>query len=128
MTRTEAPMGSRTQSRTSCKAVILKLVSSLLIAFCCIQSAFAKSGGVDYSWGAEALARAHDYIVTMMLYVLYVCYAVGGIIVVISSLQIYLKMQEGGNDVKKDIMLLIGAILYLIGASVVFPAFFGYRI
>ena len=128
MTRMEAPMGSRAQSRTCCKTVIPKVVSSLLIAFCCIQSAFAKSGGVDYSWGAEALARAHDYIVTMMLYVLYVCYAVGGIIVVISSLQIYLKMQEGGNDVKKDIMLLIGAILYLIGASVVFPAFFGYRI
>ena len=128
MTRTESPIGSRTQSRTCCKTVIPKVASSLLIAFCCIQSAFAKSGGVDYSWGAEALARAHDYIVTMMLYVLYVCYAVGGIIVVISSLQIYLKMQEGGNDVKKDIMLLIGAILYLIGASVVFPAFFGYRI
>lgn len=29
---------------------------------------FAKSGGVNYSWGADALASMHDYVVTMMLY------------------------------------------------------------
>ena len=32
------------------------------------QSAFAKCGGVDYSWGADALSNAHDFAVTMMLY------------------------------------------------------------
>lgn len=31
--------------------------------------ASAKCGGVDYSWGADVLANAHDYTVTMMLYV-----------------------------------------------------------
>ncbi len=31
----------------------------------------AKCGGVNYSWGADALASMHDYVVTMMLYVLY---------------------------------------------------------
>ena len=31
--------------------------------------ASAKCGCVDYSWGADALANAHDYTVTMMLYV-----------------------------------------------------------
>lgn len=31
--------------------------------------ASAKCGGVDYSWGADALALMHDYVVTMMLYV-----------------------------------------------------------
>ena len=38
------------------------------------QSAFAKCGGVDYSWGADALSNAHDYTVTMMLYVPKVLY------------------------------------------------------
>lgn len=28
----------------------------------------AKSGSVNYSWGADALATMHDYVVTMMLY------------------------------------------------------------
>lgn len=40
--------------------------------------ASAKCGNVDYSWGADALASAHDYAVTMMLYIVYLCYAVGG--------------------------------------------------
>ena len=31
---------------------------------------FAKSGSVNYSWGADALASMHDYVVTMMLYIL----------------------------------------------------------
>ena len=30
--------------------------------------ASAKCGGVNYSWGADALASMHDYVVTMMLY------------------------------------------------------------
>lgn len=38
------------------------------------QSAFAKCGGVDYSWGADALSNAHDFAVTMMLYVPKVLY------------------------------------------------------
>lgn len=32
------------------------------------MSASAKCGGVDYSWGADALSNAHDFTVTMMLY------------------------------------------------------------
>lgn len=32
-------------------------------------AAFAKSGSVNYSWGADALATMHDFVVTMMMYV-----------------------------------------------------------
>ena len=32
-----------------------------------VQSASAKCGNVDYSWGADALAMMHDYVVTMMV-------------------------------------------------------------
>lgn len=34
----------------------------------------AKCGGVDYSWGSDALAMMHDYVITMMLYVPKVLY------------------------------------------------------
>lgn len=37
-------------------------------------AAFAKSGSVNYSWGADALATMHDFVVTMMLYVPKVLY------------------------------------------------------
>lgn len=102
-----------------------------LMTLVCISNALplsAKSGSVDYSWGADALANAHDFTVTMMLYVLYLCYAVAAIMTIISALQIYFKMQTGEGEVTKSIMTLIGACLFMIGASIVFPAFFGYRI
>ena len=92
------------------------------------MSASAKCGGVDYSWGADALANAHDYTVTMMLYVVYLSYAVAGLVAIIGALQIYLKMQTGEGDITKPIMMLVGACLFMIGAYILFPAFFGYSI
>lgn len=90
--------------------------------------ASAKCGGVNYSWGADALASMHDYVVTMMLYVLYLTYAVAAVMVIISALQIYIKMNTGEDGVTKSILTLIGACLFMIGASILFPAFFGYQI
>lgn len=92
------------------------------------HEASAKSGAVNYSWGADALANAHDFTVTMMLYVVYLTYAIATIMVIISSLQIYFKMQNGEGEIQKHFMMLLGAIFFMIGASIVFPAFFGYQI
>ena len=90
--------------------------------------ASAKCGGVDYSWGAEALALMHDFVVTMMLYVLYLLYAIAAIVAIYASLQIYIKMNTREEGITREIMMVVGACLFIIGASVVFPAFFGYRI
>ena len=76
-------------------------------------AAFAKSGSVNYSWGADALATMHDFVVTMMLY---------------AALQIYIKMNTGEDGIVKSFLSLLGACLFIIGASIVLPAFFGYRI
>lgn len=103
-----------------------KILCTLCSIFPC--SAFAKSGGVNYSWGADALATMHDFVVTMMLYVQYMCYALASVLVVIAALQIYIKMNRGDDDVSKSIMMLVGACLFAIGAFFVFPAFFGYRV
>lgn len=47
----------------------------ILCLLCLIPSAaMAKSGSVNYSWGADALATMHDFVVTMMLYVPKVLY------------------------------------------------------
>ena len=99
-----------------CIALLLPLVSK------------AKCGGVDYSWGADALANAHDYTVTMMLYVVYLSYAIAAIVAIIGALQIYFKMNSGEGDVTKSIVMLGGACLFMIGAYILFPAFFGYNI
>ena len=88
----------------------------------------AKCGGVDYSWGADALAMMHDYVITMMLYVLYIDYAIAGIVVIVASLQIYIKMNTGEEGIVKQIMMVVGACIFLISAAIVLPAMFGYRI
>lgn len=102
--------------------------SLILIGLFSAQSALAKCGGVDYSWGAGALALMHDYVVTLMLYVLYLSYAIAAIVVVISSLQIYIKMNIGEEGVTKEILFLVGACIFMISASLLFPSFFGYQI
>ena len=104
---------------------------SLLLTFLgllVVQAASARAGGVDYSWGASALAKAHDFTVTMMLYVVYVCFAVGMVMSIISALIIYIKINNQEGQVMKNIMTLFGAILFMVGATLVFPAFFGYHI
>ena len=102
-----------------------KTIINLLVLVCCVLQSLpvsARSGSVDYSWGAGSLATMHDYVVTMMFY------AIASIVAIIASVQIYIKMTNGEEGVVKSIQLVVGACLFLIGASIVFPAFFGYRI
>lgn len=103
----------------------------MLFGVCAALPASAKCGGVDYSWGADALALMHDYVVTMMLYVLYLLYAIAAIVAIVAiyaSLQIYIKMNTREEGITREIMMVVGACLFIIGASIVFPAFFGYRV
>lgn len=93
-----------------------------------VESSTAKCGSVDYSWGADALATMHDYVATMMLYTLYILYAIASVVAIISAFQIYYKMNMGEEGITKAISILVGACLFLIGATMVFPAFFGYTI
>ena len=111
------------QLKTNCSMSIKQKIVCLLILV--PYAAFAKSGSVNYSWGADALATMHDFVVTMMLYVLYICYSV---LVIVSAFQIYIKMNTGEDGIVKSFLSLLGACLFIIGASIVLPAFFGYRI
>ena len=90
-------------------------------------SASAKCGAVDYSWGADGLAEATTFLGTMMIYTVDVRYAAAAVMVIISALQIYIKMNFHEGDITKSIAMLIGGILFMIGASIVMPAFFGYQ-
>ena len=91
------------------------------------QTASAKSGAVDYSWGADGLAEATSFVGTMMIYTVDILYAVAAIMVIVSALQIYIKMNNHEGDITKSIMMLAGGILFMIGAMIVMPAFFGYQ-
>lgn len=119
--------GSESHNRPSAAGTGWRVTALLLLACLVPRVCHARSGGVDYSWGADALADAHDYSVTMMLYVVYLCLAVSAVVAVISALQIYIRMQSGEGETMKYILALLGAILFFIGATLVLPAFFGYH-
>ena len=88
---------------------------------------FAKSGSDELQLGADALATMHDFVVTMMLYVLYMCYPSHPFWSSCPPSRIYIKMNTGEDGIVK-LLSLLGACLFIIGASIVLPAFFGYRI
>lgn len=99
------------------------LVSMLLSGFCLGVS--ARCGSVNYSWGAEALHEMNVYVLVMMEYVLGLLYAVASLVALYNATGIYIKMQTGEEGFVKNVLVLLGAILFLIGASIVLPAFFG---
>ena len=90
--------------------------------------ASAKCGNVDYSWGADVPVSAHDYAVTMMLYIVYLCYAVAGIVVIVSALQIYIKDEYGRRRSEEEHPDAGGSLPVPHRTTIVFPTFFGYQI
>lgn len=103
-----------------CKYLVLPLL-------CVAQPASAKVGAVNYSATAPTLENAVNFVVTMMGYVVNIVYAVAAIVAIISALQIYIKMQHQEQQITQQIVALIGSILFIIGASILMPAFFGWQ-
>ena len=91
------------------------------------RASHARCGSVDYSWGADGLAEATAFVGTMMIYTVEILYAVATIMVIISALQICIKMNYHEGDITKSLMMLFGGILFIIGASIVMPALYGYQ-
>lgn len=87
----------------------------------------AKMGAVDYSWGAQGLEQATTFVGTLMMYTVEILYAVAAIVVCISSLQIYIKMQYHEGEITKQVVMLVGGILFMLAGNTVMPAFFGYQ-
>lgn len=109
--------------------VKMKFRITTLVACCMIPlMASAKCGGVDYSLGSDALAAMHDFVVTLMLYVTWIVCTFATIISIISALQIYFKFNLGEQGITKSILTLLGAVLFILAAFKVLPAFYGYII
>lgn len=74
------------------------------------------------------MGRLYDMTTTVLtwcVYTLWIANTVAVIVALYSATQIYIKMNLGEEGITKSIMVLLGAILFLIGATIVMPAFFG---
>lgn len=85
-------------------------------------------GGVNYTGGADRLIEAHNFVMSALIYVRDILFVIGALVALFSATQIYIKMNVGEDGVKKSIMMLVGACIFMIAISIIFPAFFGYTL
>ena len=85
------------------------------------------NGGTNYSLTAQALADMTEEVVLAMGYVVGLLYVLATIVGLYNSIVIYVKLQYGEDGLLKSVLMLFGALLFLISATIVLPAFFGYE-
>jgi type IV secretory pathway VirB2 component (pilin) len=86
---------------------------------------FAQNAAGDYSAGTTALSTVTSEIAKYLPYVVKLCYAIAGIVAVVGAISVYISMNNEEQDVKKKIMMIVGACIFLVAAAQALPLFFG---
>jgi len=105
----------------------LFLLLPMLLSAVLAGAVTVSNGGVNYSLTAQALADMTDEVILTLGYVVGLLYAVASLTAIYNATVIYIKLQSGEEGFTKSVMMLVGAIFFLIGATIVLPAFFGYN-
>ena len=75
--------------------------------------------------GVKAISTASDSIKKYLPVVVKLIYVIAGIVAVLGAISVYIKMNNEEQDVKKSIMMIVGACIFLIAAAQALPLFFG---
>ena len=79
----------------------------------------AQNSAGDYSAGTSALSTVAEEIAKYVPIMVKLCYAIAG------AISVYIAMNNEEQDVKKKIMMVVGACIFLIAAAKALPLFFG---
>ena len=90
----------------------------LFMAICLTAS--ASCGTTDYSGSSGKLYAMCSLTVQLL-------YAIAAVLSIYSATSIYIKLQAGEEGFTKSVMVLVGSCLFMIGATIVMPAFFGFN-
>lgn len=107
------------------KRIVTLFLLVLVVTAASAQQYTNGGGAVNYSFGYNGLSKMCNYVLTMMTSVSMLLCAIAALMTIYSSCSIYIKMNTGGDGITKDIIMLVGACLFLISALIVLPAFFG---
>lgn len=117
---------------TLCRAVDVceKMVLSprfgmVLVMLCMVSVMYAQNSAGDYTAGTTALGTVSTEIAKYVPVAVKLCYAIAGVVAVVGAISVYIKMNNEEQDVKKSIMMLVGACIFLIAAAQALPLFFG---
>ena len=96
-----------------------------LMLVCGTAAAFAQNAAGDYTAGTNALSTVTEEIAKYIPYVVKLCYAIAGVVAVVGAISVYIAMNNEEQDVKKKIMMVVGACIFLVAAAQALPLFFG---
>lgn len=88
-------------------------------------AAMAQNSAGDYTAGTTALTQVTEEIAKYVPIVVKLCYAIAGVVAVVGAISVYISMNNEEQDVKKKIMMVVGACIFLITAAQALPLFFG---
>ena len=77
------------------------------------------------SAGTTALTTVTEEIAKYVPIVVKLCYAIAGVVAVVGAISVYIAMNNEEQDVKKKIMMIVGACIFLVAAAQALPLFFG---
>lgn len=112
---------SKSVSRFVKSENFIKLAVVAIIIGCVAFDGFAQ----DSSAGTGAISSVEDEIKKYVPGVKNLLYAIAAVISLVGAFNVYHKMTNGDQDVKKTIMLTLGGCIAMIALSQALPAFFG---
>lgn len=112
------------KARKSVKGIPSKV---MMLAFTLLSgtAAMAQTTAGDYSAGTTALSTVAEEIVKYVPIMVKLCYAIAGVVAIVGAISVYIAMNNEEQDVKKKIMMVVGACIFLIAAAQALPLFFG---
>jgi len=109
----------------SCPSSIKRCSMALLLAVLAVTSMYAQNAAGDYTAGTTALSTVAEEVAKYIPIVVQLCYAIAGVVAILGAISVYIAMNNEEQDVKKKIMMVVGACLFLIAAAQALPMFFG---
>ena len=103
-----------------------KIMACMLMLFVfSVNTVLAQNGAGDYAAGTSALSGVTTEIAKYVPIVTKLCYAIAGVVAIVGAISVYIAMNNEEQDVKKKIMMIVGACIFLIAAAQALPLFFG---
>ena len=106
-------------------AVLYKVAMLAILLVSGPAALMAQNTAGDYTAGTNALTTVAEEIAKYVPIMVKLCYAIAGVVAIVGAISVYIAMNNEEQDVKKKIMMLVGACIFLIAAAQALPLFFG---
>lgn len=106
-------------------AVLYKVAMLAILLVSGPAALVAQNTAGDYTAGTNALTTVAEEIAKYVPIMVKLCYAIAGVVAIVGAISVYIAMNNEEQDVKKKIMMVVGACIFLIAAAQALPLFFG---